>query len=123
MEATITREIILDLVPVYLGGEASESTRTLVETYAAHDPYVKRLLEAGDLTEKSFSPDIQPPDLEMETLKHTRNRVQRQTLFMALGIAGTILALSMGWGGTFLAVGFWIVYFLRREQMNDLLFK
>jgi hypothetical protein len=123
MEATITRDIILDLLPVYLAGEASEHTKTLVETFAARDPYVKRLLDAGDLSDETLSSKIQPPDMEMETLKHTRSQVQKQTIFLSLGIAGSLLAVSMGWGGTFLAVGFWIVYFLRREKMNDLLFK
>ena len=117
------RDVILDLVPVYLAGEASEETKALVEAFAARDPYIKRLLEAGDLTQNSLTPNIQTPDMEMETLKHARSCVQRQMIFLALGVAGTMLAVSMGWGGTFLAAGFWIVYFLRREKMNDLLFK
>ena len=123
MEATLTRDVILDLVPVYLAGEASEETTALVEAFAARVPYIKRLLEAGDLTQNSLTPNIQTPDMEMETLKHARSCVQRQMIFLALGVAGTMLAVSMGWGGTFLAAGFWIVYFLRREKMNDLLFK
>lgn len=52
MEATLTRDVILDLVPVYLAGEASEETKALVEAFAARDPYIKRLLEAGDLTQE-----------------------------------------------------------------------
>jgi len=34
----VTREIILDLLPVYLSGEASPATRSLVEEYMKRDP-------------------------------------------------------------------------------------
>ncbi|MCB9367472.1 MAG: hypothetical protein H6506_01880 [Calditrichaeota bacterium] len=123
MQADITREIVLDLVPGYLAGDASPETRALVERYAQADPYIRRVLDAGESFQDTLSPKIQTPDMEMETLKHTRSCVQRQVIFLALGIAGTMLAVSFGWGGTFLAAGFWILYFLRREKMNDLLFK
>jgi hypothetical protein len=33
----VTREVILDLLPVYLAGEASPATRTLVEEYLKQD--------------------------------------------------------------------------------------
>ena len=33
----VTREVILDLLPVYLSGEASPATRTLVEEYLKQD--------------------------------------------------------------------------------------
>ena len=33
----VTREVILDLLPVYLSGEASPATRTLVEEYLRQD--------------------------------------------------------------------------------------
>ena len=33
----VTREVIVDLLPVYLSGEASPATRTLVEEYMKQD--------------------------------------------------------------------------------------
>ena len=37
-DMNVTREIILDLLPVYLSGEASPATRSLVEEYMKRDP-------------------------------------------------------------------------------------
>ena len=34
----ITRDVILDLLPLYLAGEVSEDTRSLVENYLEEDP-------------------------------------------------------------------------------------
>ena len=34
----VTREVILDLLPVYLAGEASPATRAFVEEYLKQDP-------------------------------------------------------------------------------------
>ena len=34
----VTREVILDLLPVYLSGEASPDTRSLIEEYMKQDP-------------------------------------------------------------------------------------
>ena len=41
-DMNITREIILDLLPVYLSGEASPATRSLVEEYMKQDPELAR---------------------------------------------------------------------------------
>ena len=45
MEGTdmnVTLEIILDLLPAYLSGEASPATRSLVEDYMKQDPELAR---------------------------------------------------------------------------------
>ena len=34
----VTKEVIIDLLPVYLAGEASLATRVLVEEFLAQDP-------------------------------------------------------------------------------------
>jgi len=34
----VTREVIVDLLPVYYSGEASPATRSLVEEYMKQDP-------------------------------------------------------------------------------------
>jgi anti-sigma factor RsiW len=37
----ITRDIVLDLLPLYLAGEASADTRALVEEYVQTDPELR----------------------------------------------------------------------------------
>ena len=37
----VSRNVILDLLPAYIAGEASDETRNLVEEFAKNDPYNK----------------------------------------------------------------------------------
>jgi hypothetical protein len=43
-EMNVTREVILDLLPVYLAGEASPATRALIEEYMEQDPELAQRL-------------------------------------------------------------------------------
>ena len=42
----VTREIVKDLLPLYVSGEASADTRTLVESFLREDPELARLVDA-----------------------------------------------------------------------------
>ncbi|MDX9760371.1 MAG: hypothetical protein RBU27_14535, partial [Bacteroidota bacterium] len=42
----LSRNVIIDLLPAYIAGEASEETRRLVEEYAARDPRIAELLRS-----------------------------------------------------------------------------
>lgn len=65
----VPRNVILDLLPAYIAGEASDESRALVEEYAQSDPQVARLIRAGAL-EPGSAPQVQPPeDLEAKALK------------------------------------------------------
>lgn len=123
MQATVTRDVILDLLPVYLAGEASLDTKKVVDDFAQTDPYIKRLLEAGDSFPTTVKNNIQPPDMEMETLKHTRSRMSKQVFHQALAIAGTFIALMSGWGGLALVTVFWVFYFLNRAKIHKFLYE
>lgn len=120
MQVNITREVILDLVPVYLAGDASSDTKKIVEEFAATDTQVASILSVGELELQSQTHQL--PDLEMETLKHTRRRVSRQAWNKALAIVSTILIASLGWFATFLAIIFWVFYFINRDKLKDMLF-
>ena len=41
----ITRDVITDLLPVYLSGEASADTKALVELFLKDDPEFAKLIE------------------------------------------------------------------------------
>jgi hypothetical protein len=43
----ITREVVKDLLPVYLSGESSEDTRRLVEDYFRQDPDFERIARSA----------------------------------------------------------------------------
>ena len=69
----ITREVILDLLPAYLSGEASPATRTLVEEHMKEDAELAqrvRLLLADNLVKAP--PPVLPPELELRSLRRTQ---------------------------------------------------
>ncbi len=83
----VTREIILDLLPVYLSGEASPATRALVEDYMKQDPELAqriRLQWAENFTKVAPSP--LPPDLELRSLSRTRKLLGVQRWLFGFGI-------------------------------------
>lgn len=87
-------EVMQDLMIVYLGGEASPSTRTLVEQYAAAHPEYAALLKSS-----SAGLEIQAAepkrDSEMQALKMTRQHVFLRSLFFGMGIAFTLMPFTI----------------------------
>jgi anti-sigma factor RsiW len=91
----VTREVILDLLPVYLSGEASPATRTLVEEHIKQDAELAqriRLLVADDFA-KSLPPVLRP-EVELRSLRRTRRLLGWQRWVFGLGITFSALSLS-----------------------------
>lgn len=92
----VTREVILDLYPLYREGEASEDTRRLVEGFLETDQEFARHLEPG---EEADLPDLKPaaphPDAEMEALARARRLINLRSLLMGLAIFLSLLPLSV----------------------------
>jgi hypothetical protein len=91
----VTREVILDLLPVYLSGEANPATRALVEEYMKQDPELAQRIRVqwADHMAKAV-PSGLPPDLELRSLRRTRNLLSGQRWLFGLGIAFSALSLS-----------------------------
>jgi len=92
----ITRDIILDLLPVYLAGEASPATRTLVEEFIQHDADLAQRLR--ELSEQNLAAlhatSRPPPELELKSLRRTRALIGWQRWLFGLAIGFTIPVLS-----------------------------
>jgi len=84
----VTREVILDLMPVYLAGDASPATRSLVEEYLRQNPDL-RVQIAEDLP--GVPPASPPPDLELRTLRRTRRLLGKQRWLFAAALLFTLL--------------------------------
>ncbi len=74
----VTRNVIEDLLPVYLAGEASDDTRALLEEYQREHPeFAAQLREsiarAGEIRAAPAAPS---PDPEKATLECTRKRMR-----------------------------------------------
>ena len=83
----VTREVILDLLPVYLAGESSPATRTLVEEYLKQDEELAQRIRMqwADNFAKAI-PSALPPDLELKSLRRTRSLLGLQRWLFGFGI-------------------------------------
>ena len=91
----VTREVILDLLPLYLAGESSPATQTLVEEYLKQDEELAQRirLQWADNFAK-ISPSSLPPDLELKSLRRTRSLLGWQRWLFGFGIFFLAASLS-----------------------------
>jgi anti-sigma factor RsiW len=139
----VTREVILDLLPLYLAGEASPATRGLVEEYLKQDPELAQRirLQWAESFDKAVPSEL-PPDLELRSLRRTRSLIGWQRWLLGFAIGLTVLSLSnqSSWEGGHLrefhfllrdfpapfgaamALGLacWIAYFLVRRRLRTI---
>jgi len=88
----ITKNVILDLLPLYLANEVSQDTRTLVENYLETDKELAALAKQSDAME--LPGDIPVPltdEDKMKTYKKTR-----WLLFLTIVILSILFALILG---------------------------
>ena len=72
----ITREVIIDLWPVYTAGEASADSRALIEEFLQQDTEFARLLqEKVDEDLLTSTVPLLPPDREAQALNHTKRQL------------------------------------------------
>lgn len=88
----VSRDVILDLLPVYLANEASEDTRVLVEQFLADDPTLAKLVERSN--QNPWDGEIPIPlnkEHEMKSFEKTKQLLFQQKLFLALAVASTLM--------------------------------
>lgn len=95
---TITDNVIRDLLPAYLSGEASPDTITLVEEFLRRDPALAREAESARAATLLDVPELQHPTREKETLNRTKRLLHWRGLFLALAAFLTLLPFSVGGG-------------------------
>lgn len=91
----VKREVILDLLPVYISGEASPETCALVEEHARQDPEIAQRIQAlrADNLVAAPLPDL-PPELELRTLYRTRRLLVLERWLFGFGICFTAISFS-----------------------------
>jgi len=137
----VTREVILDLLPLYLAGDVSPATRALVEEYLKQDPdlALRLRLQWAEGLERA-APSGLPPQLVMKWLKRTRKllAMQKRLFGFALGFAAFGLSIEFSTRnghfqefhflvrdypqifGLFLGISFvcWIAYFFVKNRIR-----
>ena len=90
----ITREVITDLLPIYLSGEASADTQALVAEFLATDLEFARLVHAPNTVLRDSSPTL-AQDRELATLKATRTVLRQRSYFLAFAIVFSLSAVAI----------------------------
>jgi hypothetical protein len=89
----VTRDVIMDLYPLYREGGASEDTRRLVEDFVDADPEFRRFLALGGEAELPATP-APVPEAEMAILARTKGLIGLRSVIMGLAIFVTLLPFS-----------------------------
>lgn len=93
----IHRDVVIDLIPVYLSGEASEETRKLVEQAVKSDPELAKNLDRERELLSLGAPPALPPDHEKRTLDRTRTAVRRRSMTFAGALLFSCLPFTFSW--------------------------
>ncbi len=102
----ITRNVILDLLPLYLADEVSADTRALVEKYLETDPELANIAEQSATIE--LPEDIPIPlakDDKMEAYREAKRIMFLRTVILAITISFTFLCIL---GMALLAAAFFL---------------
>jgi len=143
-------DVVRDLLPIYVAGEASAATRSLVEENLSIDPDLARLAElmaaaestmvALALPEPPSSPGMPDERRELLALAETRRWLRARGWLMGLALASSLIPLMLTFESSGVhfpifeaaprlaltllafAVGLWIAFFLvgRRLRITGL---
>jgi hypothetical protein len=92
----VTQNVIHDLLPAYLAGEASADTVALVEEFLQLDPDLAQMVETLRANPLPELPPALRPTKEKETLDMTKQLLRWRGLLMGFAIFLTLLPLSVG---------------------------
>ena len=108
----ITRDVIIDLLPVYESGEASADTRAIVDDFLARDEEFARIVRAA--RQQSNRKPVVPSPAETEGERMAVNRtfkaLRRKNLTLFWAIFCTMVPFTFGWSGSS------VTFFMLRDQ-------
>ena len=82
----ISRNVIRDLLPVYVAGEASRETRSLVEEFLAKDPELRELAEAEGSPLPQLALKVDSDELEKRALDRTCRLLSKMNVLMGVSL-------------------------------------
>ena len=132
----VTRDVVSDLLPLYLSGDVSDDTRQLVDEFIQSDPEFSRF--AKGISATALKLDVLPPvkpDLELQTIKKTKRLVRLRDAFFWVSLFASVTPFSAwntSWGSGFLirdlpllAIGLvvfaitgWYIYFALKRRLR-----
>ncbi|MCK4893986.1 MAG: hypothetical protein GQ561_09460 [Calditrichae bacterium] len=132
----VTREVIFDLLPLYLSGEASKDTIKLVEKFIESDPEFAKQVKGG--SNNLFPNDISSPkkmEVEMKSLLKTKKMIKLRSYLLGFAIFFSLVPFSFlaieektywliieapqsAMVYALFAVIFWIAYIITRKRLQ-----
>ena len=95
----ISRDVVKDLIAVYLAGDASADTRALVESYLKTDPELAKDVEAAGHATLGLPP-THMPTAEKQALEATQQQLKVRTSTLVVAMIFTVLPLTFVFHGT-----------------------
>ena len=97
---TVTRDVVRDLLTVYLAGDASADTRALVEEHLERDPALKAEADGAAAGRVSLPPTPPlSPTCELQALARTRELTKTRTFTLVTAVLFTALPLTFAGSG------------------------
>lgn len=94
----ISRDVITDLLPVYLSGEASIDTRTLIEEFFRQDPAFAELVYSQPPLE-ALTPNLSSPGQEKEILQRVKSTLRLRSILFGFALFCTLSPFTVAFGG------------------------
>ncbi len=133
----VTKEIINDLIPLYVANECSADTRTLVEEYLQRNPRQAEELRRVMATSVPQAVPSAKSLNEVRSFREARRRLRRRSWLMAFAIFFSLAPFSFVWTGGrvwwllrdapasaavygALGVVFWVIYAVERRRSRSL---
>jgi hypothetical protein len=90
----VTRDVVADLLPLYLSGEASADSKRLVDEYLLSDPTLAR--EVAQLSDPLLvvPPPRLAPDVELRAFLRTRRVLKLRAALLGAAIFFTLLPIA-----------------------------
>jgi len=95
----ISRDVVKDLIAVYLAGDASADTRAFVESYLKTDPELAKDVEAAGHATLGLPP-THMPTAEKQALEATQQQLKVRTSTLVVAMIFTVLPLTFVFHGT-----------------------
>ncbi len=91
----ITRDVIQDLLPLYLSGEASADTCALVEGYLETDPELAEVAKQATPNDLSEVPVPLSKEVEMQAFEQAKKWMVIRTLGLAVIITTALISILL----------------------------
>ena len=96
---TVTRDVILDLLPLYFAGQVTADTKALVDEFLETDPDFARMSQRCSGVLKDRQPTSEEAAAERRTFERVRRVVRRRNQVIGLAAAFSMMPLTFGFHG------------------------